>query len=235
MRTLIIDIETIGEDWAKMDETSQDVLTRWIKKESADEDEFTVRLDDLKNGLGFSPLTGEIVAIGMYDLEKNKGAVYFQAPAEVVKDFEEGIFKYKAMDEKKMLEEFWRCAIEYDTFVTFNGRCFDAPFMAIRSVVHNVRPTKDLLSNRYTSMQRGCRHVDLLDQLSFYGASRFKGANLHMYCRAFGIESPKASGVAGDDVAGLFKAKRFADIARYNAGDLIATARVYERWQHTLG
>ena len=191
-------------------------------------------LDELKDGLGFSPLTGEIVAIGMYDLEREKGCIYFQAPNETIPDFEEGVFKYKALDEKTMLAEFWKGAKEYDTFVTFNGRGFDAPFVAIRSMVHCVRPSRDLLSNRYTSLQRGCKHVDLLDQLSFYGASRFKGSNLHMYCRALGIESPKAGGVAGDDVAGLFKAKEFANIARYNAGDLIATAKVYERWIETL-
>jgi hypothetical protein len=34
MATLVFDIETVGEDFDALDETSQDVLTRWIKKES---------------------------------------------------------------------------------------------------------------------------------------------------------------------------------------------------------
>ena len=89
------------------------------------------------------------------------------------------------------------------------------------------------MSNRYLGMQRGVTHVDLLDQLSFYGAT-LRRPSLHLVCRAFGIKSPKADGVCGDDVAGLYKEGRYLDIARYNVGDLIATRDVYRRWQEYL-
>jgi hypothetical protein len=52
-----------------------------------------------------------------------------------------------------------------------------------------------------------------------------------MFARAFGIKSPKADGVTGDDVAALFREKKFVDIAKYNIGDLIATAEVYKKWE----
>jgi uncharacterized protein YprB with RNaseH-like and TPR domain len=234
MATLVFDIETIGENWGAMDETTQDVLTRWIRKESGSDDEYQVRLTDLQEGLGFSPLTGSIVAIGMHDVERNRGAVYFSAPDGTASDFTENEYRFRVMDEKTMLQEFWRGAQSYDTFVTFNGRAFDAPFLAIRSAVHGIHPSVDLLSNRYLSLQRGCKHVDLADQLSFYGASRFRGASLHMFCRAFGIESPKVAGVSGDDVAGLYQAGEFAVIARYNARDIRSTAELYQKWRETL-
>ncbi len=32
MPTLVFDIETVGEDFDTLDETSQDVLTCWIKR-----------------------------------------------------------------------------------------------------------------------------------------------------------------------------------------------------------
>ena len=54
---LIVDIETVVEDFNALDDATRDVLTRWIKKESADEDDFNNALEELKNGLGFSPLT----------------------------------------------------------------------------------------------------------------------------------------------------------------------------------
>src|SRR5581483_7197359 len=168
------------------------------------------------------PLTGEIVAVGVLDAEKNKGAVFYQSPDVKQKEIEEEGIKLKAMSEKEMLEAFWEGATEYDEFVSFNGRMFDAPFLAVRSAINGVRPSCDLLSNRYTSLQRGVRHVDLRDQLSFYGAMRRPGS-LHLWCRAFGIESPKAGGVSGDDVSTLFKNKKYLDIARYNVGDLRAT------------
>ena len=228
---LVFDIETVGEEWDELDEPTQDALTRWIKREARTDEEYRVSLADMKQGLGLSPLTGAIVAIGVYDTEKEKGAVYFSAPKKKLKESEENGIKYKPMEEKEMLESFWSGAREYDEFVTYNGRAFDAPFLALRSLVHRVRPTKDLLSNRYLGSQRaGAWHIDLQDQLTFYGAWH-KRPSLHLFCRALGIESPKASGTTGDDVAELYKTGKYLELARYNAGDIRATARLYERWK----
>ena len=155
------------------------------------ENDYEYEMKELKEGLGLSPLTGTIVAIGVFDTEKEKGAVYFSAPNAKLKETEEKNISYKPMNEKEMLEQFWKVAAVCSEFVSFNGRSFDAPFLFIRSMVHNVKPTKDLLSNRYLSSQRGCAHIDLMDQLTFYGAARFR-KSLHLFCRALGIESPKA-------------------------------------------
>lgn len=231
---LVLDIETIGEDFDSLDETTQESLTRWIKKESENETEYKEALDELKNGLGFSPLTGEIVAIGVLDCDRNEGVVYFQAPGENITEFREENTTYKPCTEKEMLEKFWEGAKKYNYFITFNGRAFDIPFMAVRSAVNGVRPTKDLMRGRYLSQQSfDAVHIDLLDQLTFYGAVRKKG-NLHLWTRAFGITSPKASGVTGDDVGKLFKEKKYADIARYNAGDLKATKELHEKWENYM-
>ncbi len=231
MATLVFDIETVGEDFDALDETSQDVLTRWIKRESESGENYTAALADLKGGMGFSPLTGQIVAIGIRDVERKKGAVYFQASKnEKEKNFEEGDCKFEVMTEKEMLQRFWEVVDKYDTFVTFNGRAFDVPFLMVRSALHGIRPSKNLLANRYLNYHpSNARHIDLLDQLTFYGAMRKKGS-LHLWCRAFGIESPKAQGVDGDDVKALYDHGKSADIARYNARDLQATTALYQRY-----
>lgn len=226
---LVFDIETVGEEWDELDETTQAALTRWLKREAKTEEAYQSSLVDIQEGLGFSPLTGFIVAIGAYDTEQEKGAVYVRAPEKNLKTVEEQGIKYEAMDEKTMLAQFWRIADAVNEFVSFNGRGFDVPFLILRSMVHEVRPTKDLLSNRYLSLQRGCVHIDLLDQLTFYGAWN-KRPSLHLFCRALGIQSPKASGTTGDEVASLFKKGKYLELARYNAGDLIATAELYRRW-----
>ncbi len=230
---LVFDIETVGERWDTLDLTTQHNLSRWIKESARDEEEYEQEMKQLGDGLGFSPLTGFIVAVGVYDTEKERGAVYFSAPGAKIKESEEDGIKYEAMNEKTMLEQFWKVAAVCTEFVSFNGRVFDAPFLAIRSMVHGVNPTKDLLSNRYLSSQRGAVHIDLMDQLTFYGAARFR-KSLHLFCRAFGIESPKAGGTTGDDVAALYADKKYLDIARYNAGDLFATAALYKRWRETF-
>ena len=234
MPRLIFDIETVGEDWDSLDETSQHALTRWIAKEfSEDGEDYKRALDDIKNGLGFSPLTGEIVAIGIYDPDKDQGVVYYQSPGTDEKEVKDGNMTFKPMTEKDMLSAFWQGARGYTEFVSYNGRGFDAPFLSIRSAIHGIRPTRNLLEGRYPYQQRDCRHVDLQDELTFYGATNRKGG-LHLYARAFGIKSPKADGTSGDDVARLFREKKFLDIAKYNVGDLIATAELYKRWEKYL-
>jgi len=230
---LVFDIETVGEAWDSLDTATQHNLSYWIREDTGDSDAYEYEMGKLKEGMGLSPLTGFIVAIGVYDTEKEKGAVYFSAPDAKLKESEKDGISYKPMGEKEMLEQFWKVAAVCNEFISFNGRGFDAPFLVIRSMVHGVKPTKDLLSNRYLSLQRGCAHIDLMDQLTFYGAARFR-KSLHLFCRALGIESPKAGGTTGDDVAALYKAGKYQDIARYNAGDLRATASLYKRWQEVL-
>ncbi len=230
---LVFDIETVGEKWDALDETTQHNLSWYLRESSRSEEEYAYEMKELREGLGLSPLTGFVVAIGVYDTVTGKGAVYFSAPDAKIKASEEDGIKYEVMSEKEMLQKFWQVVAVCNEFVSFNGRSFDAPFLAIRSMVHGVPPTKDLMSNRYLSLQRGCTHVDLMDQLTFYGAARFK-KSLHLFCRALGIKSPKASGTAGDDVAALYAEKKYLEIARYNAGDIKATAALYERWKETF-
>ena len=234
MPKLVFDIETIGEDFDSLDKTSQEALTRWIKKDSDSEEEYLKELEALKDGLGFSPFTGEVVAIGVLDYEKDKVVITFQAPGENLKEFEEDGVKYKPMSEPEMLENFWKGAQNYDEFITFNGRGFDVPFLMTRSAIHKMKPSKDLMSNRYLSMQRdSAKHIDLQDQMTFYGALRRRGG-LHIIARSFGIKSPKDSGIKGEDVGRLFKEKKFKEIARYNAGDLYATRDLYTYWKNYL-
>lgn len=233
MAKLVFDIETIGESWDGLDETTQHVLTSWVDDEAADDADRERLTRQIREGLGFSPLTGEIVAIGVLDVERDKGVVYYQAPDTGEMDTEKDGIRFRPMSEKLMLEHFWSGAKDYDEFIGFNSRAFDAPFLTVRSAIHGIRPTVDLMEGRYLYQQRGVRHVDLRDQLSYYGAVRRAGG-LHLWCRAFGIESPKAQGTTGDDVAALYSEKRFLDIARYNVGDLRATKALYEKWLEYL-
>lgn len=230
MNTFIFDIETVGENFDTMDKTTQEVLTRWIKKESETIEDYEEALSELKDRLGFSPLVGEIIAVGLLGFESNEGAVYFQAPDEDIKDFNENSFIFRKMSEKEMLEKFWDLAKRADKMVSFNGRSFDAPFLIIRSAIHKIKPTIDLMPYRYG---RDSKHIDLLDQLTFYGALRRRG-NLHLWSRAFDIKSPKSEGITGDDIGRLFKEKKYVDIAKYNVGDLIATKELYRFWKEYI-
>ena len=232
LRKLVFDIETIGENFDALDKVTQDSLTRWLEREAYDKEEYTRLLQDIKDGLGFSPLTGEVVAVGVLEIESEKGGVYYQTPGMKAERVEEEGMVFEAMrEEADILKKFWEIAKSYQVFVTFNGRSFDVPFLMVRSAIRGIRPTKNMMAGRYLYQQHAdAIHIDLLDQLSFQGAVRRKGS-LHLWARAFGIKSPKSEGITGDDVGMLFKKKKYLEIAKYNVGDLRATKELYEKWE----
>ncbi len=216
-KKIVIDIETIGKDFDSFDETTKEYLLKYAETE-----------DDVKaakEGLGFSPLTGEVVAIGMLNPDTGRGAVYYQSPDVLQEPLEEEGIEYVADTEPGILRRFWETVRHYDQIITFNGRGFDAPFLLLRSAIHKIEPTKELMPNRYN-----LSHCDLMDVLTFYGAVRRK-FSLHMWCRAFGIKSPKEEGVSGHEVPELFKQQQYLTIARYCVGDLYATKALFEYWE----
>jgi hypothetical protein len=215
-KKIIIDIETIGRDFESFDEISKEYILKYAETEE--------EIKAAKEGLGFSPLTGEIIAIGMLNPDTNNGAVYFQSPEVLQEPLKENGIEYIADTEAGILRRFWEAVKYYDQIITFNGRGFDAPFLILRSAIHKIQPTKDLMPNRYN-----LSHVDLLDVLTFYGSVKRK-YSLHMWCKAFGIKSPKEEGISGYEVAELFKHKQYLTIAKYCVGDLYATKELFEYW-----
>ena len=220
MSRLILDIETVGKDFESLDKAIQEYLLRYAETEDEKE--------EVKDRLSFYPLTAEIVTIGLLDPDINTGIVFFQTAGDPLLPFEEDNVRYETGTEKEILKKFWNVIKKYDKFITFNGRGFDCPFILIRSAIHRIRPTKDLMPNRYNDT-----HTDLLDQLTFYGASR-RRFNLDMWCRAFGIKSPKEGGITGYEVKDLFKAGRDIDIAKYCVGDLRATKELLTYWENYI-
>lgn len=246
MKALIVDIETIGESFEAIDPGTQELMTKRIRSEATSEEHYAELLAQLKKEMGLSPLTGETVAIGVLDYQTNISTVWYSAPGTdtsqqsmgnatpVPATVAEESVTYIQTTEEEMLRAFWNMAKGYDTFVTFAGWQFDVPFLNVRSAIHRIKPTRNLMTNRFLNNQRnGTFHIDLQDQLGYYGATRKKGS-LHMWCRAFGIESPKTGGVLADDVAALYAEGKYLDIARYNARDIKATKELFDVWDAYL-
>lgn len=215
-KKIIIDIETIGRDFDSFDEISKEYLLKYAETEE--------EIKEAKDRLAFSPLTGEIVAAGMLNLDTDNGFVYFQSPKMPNKPFEKNGIQFIPDTEAGILTNFWREVKNHDQIITFNGRAFDAPFIILRSAILKISPTKDLMPNRYSTS-----HIDLLDQLTFFGSVRRK-FSLHMWCKAFGIKSPKDEGITGLEVNELFKNGKYIEIAEYCAKDLYATKELYNYW-----
>ncbi|MFH1092846.1 MAG: ribonuclease H-like domain-containing protein [Candidatus Omnitrophota bacterium] len=218
MKKIVFDIETVGDDFDSYDADTQDVL---LKNAQTDEERQGIR-----DGLGLSPVTGKIVAIGMIDVHSDEGRAFFQSTDGTTGSFREGNSEYLVCSEKEILENFWDKISDCNQFITYNGRGFDCPYIMIRSAVLKIKPTKDLMPYRYDSKV----HIDLYDQLTCYGAIR-RHFSLHMVSQAFGIKSPKQEGISGAMIGDLFQARRTTDIARYCLRDVRATKQVYLTWE----
>lgn len=216
MAKVVIDIETSGTLFDELDDHTQNYF---LKSAKTPEEIATV-----KEQTALSPVTGEIVAIGMYDPDAQKGIVFFQDRGTGVAEWEEAGIVYKPGDERFILENFWQQVKRFGTVITFNGRGFDAPFIIMRSVILGIKITKDLMPNRFSPDA----HYDLQDQLTFYGAT--KRFSLDMYSRIFGIPTPKDGGIEGKEVSQAFRDGRYVEIAKYNGRDIVATALVYQKW-----
>jgi len=227
MRRIVFDIETCCYPFETLSESQQEYLLRYAEKELSEE----LRNEKREEAVRYTslyPYTACVVAIGIFDVEKEKSFIYYNDPSGEEWSSEDKKVQYKALEEKEMLASFWRIADVAGQVITFNGRGFDAPFLMIRSALLKVKPSKNLIGKRYDQSY----HIDLLEQLTFSGLTR--KFNLDFYCHAFGIESPKSKGITGMDVKNLYEAGRVKDIAVYCGEDVFATWQLYKIWNAYL-
>ena len=68
-------------------------------------------------------------------MEKEKTFVYYESIEPEEWMTEEKSINYKGLNEKEMIQSFWRIVDFTDQVITFNGRNFDIPFLMIRSAI----------------------------------------------------------------------------------------------------
>lgn len=241
---VIIDIETIGCDWASFSDEERAYLIR-----KADWNETAAR-----DNLALSALTGEVVLVGLLNPNTHRGKIHYvrptwptpgvgqsetpgvgQLPDTLTTNAADGdAFRAEVQpkdwpDESALLRAFWDDLAHYDQIISFNGRSFDGPFLMHRSMILGVPVGRDLVPNRYHDS-----HLDLMDRLSCYGVTRDR-YSLDFWCRRLGIPSPKDGGVTGGDVERLWREGKLAELCRYNAGDLIATVALFAKYVAAFG
>jgi len=227
MRQVVFDIETVSFRFETLSESQQEYLLRDAQK-IEDQKEKDKKIDDLIRFTSLYPFTAKVIAIGLFDVQKEKAFVYYENDEKEEWSNEEKDVNYRSLSEAEMLKSFWRIVEKTDQFISFNGRNFDIPFLMMRSALNKIKPTKNLMTNRFdTSI-----HIDLLEQFTYYGLTR--KFNLDFYCHAFGVESPKSKDISGMEVKTLFEAGRIKDIAAYCGGDIKATYKLFKIWNEYL-
>ena len=220
------DIEVAGLEWEEVDEATRHYLMARERRRNNSE---SVDIEALQHRLALVRGLGRVVAIGMWNLDKDQGAVLVHGSGSRWEEFDEmpGTRVYRG-NERELLEEFWKLATTWGAVVTYNGRAYDGPVLMTRSAMLGVAPSRQLCGYRY----RVTDHCDLLDLLNFQGAAR-ESYSLDYWCRRFGVESPKGK-MDGSMVAAKARDGRYDEIAEYCLRDTRATADLFRRLEGTL-
>jgi 3'-5' exonuclease len=223
--TLAFDIEVAGFPWEEIDEITRGYL---LNREHD-----ATRREAVPERTGLVPGLGKVIAIGLWLVGEDRGMILLEGQAEEARVWEKvphsKIFRG---DERAVLEKFWEMVARGKSgqprVVTFNGRMYDGPMLMIRSAQLGVKPSRNLLPNRYSIAD----HCDLSEVFSFMGATRER-YSLDYWCRRFDIESPKGS-IDGSQVARAYRSGRIDDIGEYCLRDVRATAQLYQKLEGTI-
>jgi hypothetical protein len=229
---LVFDIETIAD----LTPDNRDAIAALAKERNVTPEEYGA----------LCPPLARVVCIAWFDLAAQKLAAGFDAtlcrdepPRSVAVDNGSGAARtvvdcdvQACTGEAQLLAEFGKVVERHlqqanSRLVTFNGRGFDLPVLVHRSIKHRVTQGRELLSTAATENRyRPLLHLDLMDVVTFSGASpRWPMA---AYAIGYGFRSPK-NDLSGSQVSAAVQAGRIVDVVRYCAGDVIATAHIYQR------
>jgi predicted PolB exonuclease-like 3'-5' exonuclease len=130
-------------------------------------------------------------------------------------------------DERKMLSDLHAYLSDArPTIVTWNGRGFDVPVIAMRSMRWGL-PVKWL--DKDTRYKYGeDRHMDLMEMATDYGTVGRAGFRLDNIARMIGL--PGKCGIDGSEVAAYYAAGKCVEIERYCVSDVLMTAGVLLRF-----
>jgi DNA polymerase elongation subunit (family B) len=222
MARLVFDIETVGDEFDTMDGMTQHYVLKRLGPERPDDSDWCRQRDNVVDLLSINPLTGQIASIGALDEGEDSGTVWYQAPGQKYEDIilDNGLTLVQ-MDERGILVAFFEAVAASGGTISYFGEGFDVPFILARALIRGVLPAE------VVEQLEGESHFDLFKALNSRFLPKNAKGSLHLWCRAFGIETPKKEGSQSDDVGKLWKAGEFVEIATYNGRDCFATREVY--------
>ena len=115
--------------------------------------------------------------------------------------------------------------------VTYNGRGFDLPVIALRALCHGVSLAWYYREKNVRSRYSEEGHLDLCDWLADHGATR--SGSLDAVARLIGL--PGKTGIDGSQVDGLYRAGQMEAIERYCLSDVAQTALLFLRFRLLQG
>jgi predicted PolB exonuclease-like 3'-5' exonuclease len=130
-------------------------------------------------------------------------------------------------DEREIIGGFWTLAEDCNLFVGHNILDFDLRFIYQRSIIHQIKPSRDIPFARF----RNAPVYDTMQEWSKWGREH---VSLDALSKALGIPSPKKS-LDGAKVYPYYRAGKLAEIIEYCKRDVDCARKVYRRLTFTNG
>lgn len=124
-------------------------------------------------------------------------------------------------EESEQLAQFWGQVAKADLFIEHNALDFDLPFIYKRSIVHNVRPSRELSFARY-------RQDQIYDTMREWDKWANFNTGLDQLAKILGLESSKQA-IDGSQVYDFYLAGKYQEIYDYCAADVELTRKIYRR------
>lgn len=124
-------------------------------------------------------------------------------------------------EETEIIKNFWKLAADCNLFVGHNVLDFDLRFIYQRSVIHQIKPSRDIPFTRF----RNAPIYDTMQEWSKWGREHVSLDNLS---KALGIPSPKEN-LDGSKVYPYYRAGKLPEIVEYCKRDVDSVRQVYHR------
>jgi predicted PolB exonuclease-like 3'-5' exonuclease len=197
MKIFYFDIETVPTDKALQE---NGLLDAQIKLDEA----------EIIKKLSLSAVTAKIICL-CYTIEPSVS----------------GTIEVLQGEETDIIKGFWKIVPDCNLFVGHNILDFDMRFIYQRSVIHNIKPSRDIPFTRF----RNAPIYDTMQEWSKWGREH---ASLDSLAKALGIPSPKEN-LDGSKVYPYYRAGKIAEIVEYCKRDVDSVRQVYRRLTFTKG
>jgi len=191
MKILYFDIETVPTDKALQE---NGLLDEQLKLDEA----------EIIKKLSLSALTAKIICL-CYAFEPSVS----------------GTIEVLQGDESEILKGFWKIVPDCNLFVGHNVLDFDMRFLYQRSVILQIKPSRDIPFARF----RNAPIYDTMHEWSKWGREH---ASLDTLSKALDIPSPKEK-LDGSKVYPYYRAGKLAEIVEYCKRDVESVRLVYKR------
>ena len=195
MRIFFFDIETIPTDQSLID---NNLLAAQMRLDEA----------EIIKRLSLSAATARILCLA-YAIEPQE-----DSPVEILQG-----------TEAEIISSFCNLAADCHLFVGHNVIDFDLRFIYQRSIIHQIKPSREIPLTRF----RNNPVYDTMQEWSQWGREH---VSLDLVARALGIPSPKQS-LDGSKVYPYFCAGKLPDICDYCKRDVETVRQVYRRLTFT--